>query len=226
MRRNQSLKTTPQGRSESINSIGLSTRKKFRRLRFNKTKYSKLKYNSEIYKVGDCIIIQEKGNKHSVGKLLEILPFYKVRKNLYWPKIKIQWYYSKNDINLEKNGIDKESLNSLSDFEIFKSSHKDIIYIETIVCKCQVLKIEDYTKLMESTDSDYFYRAEYNPQTETLNPPFKDWERVCVCNKVFNPDDLYLKCDKCNKYFHPECVRIKREDIEHLNDFYCDSCKQ
>ncbi len=48
-------------------------------------------------------------------------------------------YYKKSDINREKNGLKEDFLfNSISEYEVFKSNHTDIIYIETIISACKV----------------------------------------------------------------------------------------
>lgn len=41
-----------------------------------------------------------------------------------------------------------------------------------------------------------------------------------------NPSDLYLGCDSCGKWYHPECVGIKEENAENVEQFMCDNCKK
>jgi len=49
--------------------------------------------------------------------------------------------YKKTDINREKNGLSSdEKYNSISEFEVFKSNHRDVIFIETIISACTVSK--------------------------------------------------------------------------------------
>lgn len=171
-------------------------------------------------------MIQDQGGKYSIAKLLEIIPFHGIKKHSQWPTIKIQWFYAKQDINRTKTGLNEEKdFTSISDYELFNSPHQDVIYIETVVCKCYVLPLEDYLKLEEPTDIIYFYRADYDPIKEVLKPPYEKWEKICYCNTPFNPDSLYLKCDKCMQYFHPKCVGINNEDAEKLDDFLCNNCK-
>ena len=189
-------------------------------------KFSKFKYHNIIYNIGDCLCIQAKEkNKYLYAKLLEILPSNGMKKHSLWPSIKVQWYYLKSDLNREKNGlIDPKAYDSISEFELFESPHNDIIYIESVICKCYTLKYEDYINLDESEDTMFFTRAKYNPYKELLDPPFETWERICKCKMPFNPDKLYITCDGCQKSFHPECFNIKEDEIEKI-DFYCDECK-
>ena len=190
-----------------------------------KKRYLKFKYQEEIYKLGDCLMIQDQGGRYSVAKLLEIIPRNGIKKHSLWPTIKVQWFYSKADINREKNSlIALKDFNSISDYELFNSLHTDTIYIETVVCKCIVVHMEEYLKLDEPSELVYFYRADYDPIKEVLKPPFEKWNKICKCNTPFNPDQLYLKCDNCMKYFHPTCVGIPEEKGEQMDAFYCNEC--
>ncbi len=31
-------------------------------------------------------------------------------------------------------------------------------------------------------------------------PNFENWEKSCICKTPLNPDQLYIKCDKCDDY--------------------------
>ncbi len=50
------------------------------------------------------------------------------------------------------------------------------------------------------------------------------WERLCKCQMPMNPNDLYVNCDKCKRWFHPECVGVSREEAKRRDVFYCDAC--
>lgn len=101
--------------------------------------YNKVKYKSDIYSVGDYLLIKDVNDGFLVGKLIKIIKNGGMKKYPYWPTIQVQWYYKKSDINREKNGLQDETVfNSISDFELFKSNHTDVIFIETIVSPCKV----------------------------------------------------------------------------------------
>ncbi len=73
-------------------------------------------------------------------------------------------YYKKFDIDREKNNLlDNEKYDSISDYEVFKSNHKDIIFIETIVSTCNVYSFEEYEKQERHSNTTYFSRASYDP---------------------------------------------------------------
>ena len=72
----------------------------------------------------------------------------------------------------------------------------------------------------------FFLMGNYNLKTHLLNPPFSQWERLCRCNMPFNPDLLYIGCEGCKRWFHPECEGLSEADAETLGEFYCDKCKK
>lgn len=41
-----------------------------------------------------------------------------------------------------------------------------------------------------------------------------------------NPSDLYVNCDSCRRWYHPECVGIKSEIVDSLEEFICVNCKK
>jgi hypothetical protein len=54
-------------------------------------------------------------------------------------------YYKKSDINREKNGLQDDTIfNSISDFEVFKSTHTDTVFIETVINHCKVISLSDW----------------------------------------------------------------------------------
>lgn len=55
-------------------------------------------------------------------------------------------------------------------------------------------------------------------------PPMGEWEKMCSCNNPFNPDMLYIICEKCEKWYHPKHCGISDEEARKLNKFYCRSC--
>lgn len=73
-------------------------------------------------------------------------------------------YYKKTDINRESNGLeDDEKFDSISEFEVFKSNHKDIIYIETILSSCNIYTFEEYERQEKHSPTTFFCRASYDP---------------------------------------------------------------
>ena len=187
--------------------------------------YDTIKFQSNYYSIGDLLIIYDQ-KENLIGELLRIIPNHGIKSNPYWPTIEVQWLYKKTDINLKKNNLlVQKNYNSISDYELFPTNHKDIIFIEAILGKCEVYSYEDYENLEEHTENTFFSRAKYGLLTETLIPKFDSWKKGCVCDCPLNPDQLYIKCDSCSGWFHPECCGIDEDQVDNIASFYCPSCQ-
>lgn len=93
-------------------------------------------------------------------------------------------------------GLSSEEMEFIGENEVFPASHTDDIFADAIIDKCTVLSIEEYDRLPSIENNfTYFTRAAYCPQTKSLNPPYKTWPKLCVCQKPLNPNQLYIKCD-------------------------------
>lgn len=192
----------------------------------NDIPYTKFKYDNVIYKIGDCMFIKDSNDTFSIGKLVKIISANGIKSLPFWPTIKVKWFYKKKEINWEKNGITSSFYDSISEYEVFKSKHYDIIFIESVLCKCTVLPIQEYQIQKENSDLIFFTRARYDPLTQIITPPIDQWERSCSCNAPVNPDLLYIKCDQCDNWFHPTCEGLSNEEAKIINEFYCQKCIQ
>ena len=156
--------------------------------------------------------------------MIEIIPNKGSYKLEYWPTIKVQWYYKKKDVDLVKNNLNEKKLSSISEYEVFKTNHYDVIFIETIIGKCLILTFEEYESQIEVNNNVFYSRYGYDPTKNLLLPRFEKWEKHCKCILPLNPDQLYIRCDICSKWFHPECCGIKESEIEEV-EFICYLCK-
>ena len=141
--------------------------------------------------------------------------------------IQVQWYYKKSDLDLKKLGVEDTEKEYIGENEVFPTRHRDKVFADAIVSKCQVYSIKQYDDL-ESIDfnATFFTRATYCPLSKKLEPAFKDWDKLCVCHKPLNPNLLHIKCDLCGKWFHPKCMDLTDEQIEKLEDFFCPNCSK
>ena len=187
--------------------------------------YDSIKFRNIIFKIGDVLLIQA-SEEHLIGELIKIIPINGIKEYPFWPTVQVKWYYKKKDINRKKNNLlNEQNFNSISDYELFPSNHKDIIYIESIINKCKVYTYEEYDNIKDPSDFTFFSRAKYEIHSELLQPKFDDWKKGCICKKPLNPDQLYIKCDKCNGWYHPKCCGIDEKDSNKINNFVCPNCK-
>ena len=107
---------------------------------------------------------------------------------------------------------------------MFPSNHHDKIYVDCIAGRCKVYTIQQYDEQENIDNLTYFTRANYSPLQKVLEPAFKDWETLCICKKPLNPNLLYIKCDLCNKWYHPECMGLTEAEAVDKNEFFCTLC--
>ncbi|CAG9325720.1 unnamed protein product [Blepharisma stoltei] len=175
----------------------------------NITEYKKLNLNGEFYEIGDAVVLKEYKDDCCYGTILKIWKEVK-NSDAY---AKIRWFYKPSDIFHEHHDF-------ISCAELFDSDYIQDVWIQTIYDKVRVLPFEEYHNLDEVDDNTFFWRAVYNSRDSSLTPPLSEWKRACVCNKIFNPDVLYVSCDNCLELFHPECVNADLDAPEWI----CDSC--
>ena len=190
----------------------------------SESSYDSIKFRNIIFKIGDVLLIQA-SEENLIGELIKIIPTNGIKEYPFWPAIQVKWYYKKKDINRKKNNLlNQQNFDALSEYELFPSNHKDIIYIESILNKCNVYTYEEYDNITDPPDLTFFFFFNYEIHTELLHPKFEDWKKGCICQKPLNPDQLYIKCDKCNGWFHPKCCGIDEKESNQINNFICPNC--
>ena len=162
------------------NKQGLEKLKKYVDSELN---YDSIKFRNIIFKIGDVLLIQA-SEENLIGELVKIIPTNGIKEYPFWPTIQVKWYYKKKDINRKKNNLtNQQNFDALSEYELFPSNHKDIIYIESILNKCNVYSYEEYDNIADPPDLTFFTRANYEIHTELLHPKFEDWKKGCICQK-------------------------------------------
>ncbi|KAG8089082.1 hypothetical protein GUJ93_ZPchr0011g26968 [Zizania palustris] len=48
----------------------------------------------------------------------------------------------------------------------------------------------------------------------------------CLCNKPYCPDSLYVRCERCKKWFHGEALQLEEEKIVELVAYRCCRCRR
>uniref|UniRef100_A0A0A9G9K3 PHD finger protein ALFIN-LIKE n=1 Tax=Arundo donax TaxID=35708 RepID=A0A0A9G9K3_ARUDO len=50
-------------------------------------------------------------------------------------------------------------------------------------------------------------------------------ETLCgSCGESYGPDEFWICCDICEKWFHGKCVKITAAKAEHIKQYKCPSC--
>lgn len=135
-------------------------------------------------------------------------------------------YYKKSDLDFKKINLAREDEMYIGDNEVFPTNHHDKLYVDTILGKCKVFSISEYDELDNIDNLTYFTRAAYDPLRKTLEPSFSSWEAFCTCMKPLNPNLLYIKCDECNKWYHPRCMGLSDDEAQQKEEFFCTVCVQ
>lgn len=119
--------------------------------------FDRVKFNGVIYAVGDSVEVRIRpSNLTSLARIVKIIDSNCHSKYSYWPMIEVEWLYKKQEI--EGLGI-KEDLSYVGNFEVFLSNHKDDIFIESILRKVSLIKLEDYQSLEVLNEGIYYTRG-------------------------------------------------------------------
>jgi len=130
---------------------------------------------------------------------------------------KLQWFHSPgNEIPMQDYYGEKE---------LFQSNHYDIVPNRSLNGKCDVkYDVADYNDVLRGTPAEddtwytryrcnFFKRGDGSVSAKVIPT---NVTKVCVrekemkvgCGHPYNPDRFMLKCSKCDKLFHPECLKV------------------
>ena len=187
--------------------------------------YQKMRYKGKLYQIGDWVCLKDgvaaNNERKLVGKLLKILPMYGNSEYPEWPTVEVQWYYFGSELDLQSMGIKSGDMIYIGDNEVFLSDHTDIVFVESIINKCEVLSIQEYDQRQITDERTFYCRSKFLTLDNKLDPPFEEWATLCSCNKPMNPNLLTVGCDKWGKWFHPYCQGLDTEEAQKLEYFEC-----
>ena len=101
----------------------------------------------------------------------------------------------------------------------FNSDHTDIVYIGSIIGKCDVYTINDYDRWETVDDNTYYWRSTFITKESRLEPPFNKWKTLWSWNKPMNPNLLTIGWDKCGNWYHPQWEGIDPEKAKDIDYF-------
>ncbi|MEW5307783.1 MAG: hypothetical protein WDW38_010518 [Sanguina aurantia] len=147
-----------------------------------------------------------------IGKIKDILRTPKTT------SVVVTWYYAPEEVVGGRKPFHGSQ-------ELLHSDHEDTISVKSLMERINVHTLEEYQKLDEILEHDYFSRFFYKAVTREFVPD--QVPVVCHCEQPYNPDIECVQCDGCTEWYHTECLTPKaRADIvAHPGKPYlCDSC--
>ncbi|KAF8332347.1 uncharacterized protein EI90DRAFT_2815448, partial [Cantharellus anzutake] len=46
----------------------------------------------------------------------------------------------------------------------------------------------------------------------------------CICQTLYDDEKIMVACDKCDEWYHTECVQLSEQVVELVDKFYCPKC--
>lgn len=187
--------------------------KPFYRLR----EFFRIKYRQNIYEVGEHLHLYDASEKKPY--VVKLTGIYRLNREGVGIVLKVEWLMKKEDLPYHKF---TKYFEHLSVAEVFPSGQDDFVPVEAIMRKCHILTAVEYESLSNAGDAIHFSRAVYNRGTLELEPHPETWTKECYCQMPINPDVPYIQCDKCEHWFHHEC--IDNELLLNDDKFICKDC--
>ncbi|GAA5933685.1 hypothetical protein JCM1841_005505 [Sporobolomyces salmonicolor] len=53
----------------------------------------------------------------------------------------------------------------------------------------------------------------------------EDDRLYCVCQELYDPERMMIACDRCEEWFHTDCVGIPDDSVELVDQFICPKCQ-
>ena len=63
--------------------------------------YNKIKFKSEIYRIGDAVLVRDLNEGFLAAKLTRIIQCNGFKKYPFWPTIEVQWYIYSNILKVK-----------------------------------------------------------------------------------------------------------------------------
>ncbi|RCH84881.1 hypothetical protein CU098_003424 [Rhizopus stolonifer] len=63
-------------------------------------------------------------------------------------------------------------------------------------------------------------------QKKTTSKSHVDGKKYCVCQTCYDATKFMIACDRCDDWFHGECIGIDEKESEFIDLYFCDTCWQ
>mmetsp|Transcript_2783 Transcript_2783/g.6962 ORF Transcript_2783/g.6962 Transcript_2783/m.6962 type:complete len:193 (-) Transcript_2783:51-629(-) len=164
--------------------------------------------DGHTFHCGDCVLI----HPTYIGRIRAI-----DKHPTEGKRVRVAWFYRPEECVGGRKVFHGER-------ELFTSDHLDWCDVSTIDGACSVHSLRAYQDLTELTDEDFYSRFTYKPATNEFKP-----DRVpvyCVCEMPYNPDHFMVECDECQEWYHPDCLKLSKKQVDAIQGFTCPNCKR
>ena len=166
-----------------------------------------------VFQVNDAVVVKAPGepdNGGYVGKIVSL----RVRDGQAMARV--CWFYRPEETRGGARAFHGSK-------ELFASDHYDWVSVDAIDAKCRVYSLKEYQNLESVNDDDYYARFLYKSKEGSFRP--EEVPVFCVCAQPYNPDRLMVECERCEDWFHPECVAETRESVTTELTWMCPVCR-
>ncbi|GAM25001.1 hypothetical protein SAMD00019534_081760 [Acytostelium subglobosum LB1] len=70
------------------------------------------------------------------------------------------------------------------------------------------------------------YESESDSVSDEEEEDSGDNRLYCVCRKKYDSNSFMIACDKCDEWYHGECVNISEKDAKKIDRYVCMKCKK
>ncbi|CAD8197522.1 unnamed protein product [Paramecium pentaurelia] len=167
--------------------------------------YDEIKIQGSILKINDNVII--KNGDHNVedyvGTIQKICSVLEPQTNKLICMCQVQWFMKKSEILIHK----PRARCWIGTQEIFSTKKNDFILAQTIIQKCKIVDCDEFVNLENSDVTTYYNRLEWDVENKKFTN-MNEIQLYCLCQQPWNPELNYIQCDKCQKWYHFECVDL------------------
>ncbi|CAD8156821.1 unnamed protein product [Paramecium octaurelia] len=182
--------------------------------------YDEIKICGEIIKLNDKVIIKNEDSnvEDYIGAIQKICTIVEPRTLKLICLCEVQWFMRKNEIICHK----PRARSWIGNQEIFSTNTNDYVLAQTIVQKCTVVDCEEYFNMENCDSTTYYNRLEWDVECKKFTN-MNTIKMYCLCQQPWNPELNYIQCDKCQKWYHFECVGLKGGSYEN-KEYACGYC--
>jgi hypothetical protein len=63
-----------------------------------------------------------------------------------------------------------------------------------------------------------------NNSNNMPRPSSSDNTLYCICKRPYDAPRFMIACDKCDQWFHGECIGISEKQGEFIDLYFCENC--